>query len=103
LPSASISGAPAGVVLLGNSITLTAVPSGGTGPFTFAWTKNGAPFATTAAITDTPALGSTVYGVTITDSLGAVSNTATTTVQVYDFTVSGSPASLQVLTTGMNT
>ena len=103
LPSASISGAPAGVVLRGNSIALTAVPSGGTGPFTFAWTKNGAPFATTAGITDTPALGSTVYGVTITDSLGAVSNTATTTVQVYDFTVSGSPASLQVLTTGMNT
>ena len=103
LPSASISGAPAGVVLHGNSIHLTAVPSGGTGPFTFAWTKNGAPFATTAGITDTPALGNTTYGVTITDSLGAVSNTATTTVHVYDFTVSGSPTSLQVLSTGMNT
>ena len=35
--SVSISGAPAGVVLLGNSIGLTAVQSGGTGPFTYAW------------------------------------------------------------------
>lgn len=103
IPTTSITGAPAGVVLSGDSITLTAVPSGGTGPFSYAWTKNGAPFAITQGITDTPALGDTTYGVTVTDSLGAVSNTATTVVQVYDFTVSGSPNSLQVLTTGSNT
>jgi hypothetical protein len=103
LPSASITGAPSGVVLSGDSVNLTAVPSGGTGPFTYAWTKNGAPFATTASITDTPDLGDTTYGVTVTDSLGAVSNTATTVVHVYDFTVAGSPASQQILTTGTNT
>ena len=101
--SVSIAGAPAGVVLQGNSINLTAVTSGGTGPFTYAWTKNGLPFATTSSITDTPALGDTTYAVTVTDSLGAVSNTATTVVRVYDFTVAGSPTSQQVLTTGTNT
>jgi hypothetical protein len=103
VPSASISGAPAGVVLSGDSVNLTAVPSGGTGPYTYAWTKNGAPFSTSSSITDTPGLGDTTYGVTVTDSLGAVSNTATTVVHVYDFTVAGSPTSQQVLTTGANT
>lgn len=103
LPSASISGAPAGVVLSGDSIGLTAVPSGGTGPYTYEWTKNGGPFSTSSSITDTPGLGDTTYGVTITDSQGAVSNIATTVVHVYDFTVAGSPTSQQVLTTGSNT
>jgi hypothetical protein len=103
VPSVSITGVPAGVVLKGDSITLTAVPSGGTGPYTYAWTKDGAPFATTQSITDTPALGDTTYGVTVTDSLGAVSNTATTVVHVYDFAVAGSPTSQQILTTGTNT
>jgi hypothetical protein len=101
--SVSITGAPAGVVLQGNSVSLTAATSGGTGPFTYAWTKNGAPFAATQTITDTPALGDTTYAVTVTDSLGAVSNTATTVVHVYDFTVAGSPTSQQILTTGTNT
>jgi hypothetical protein len=102
VPSVSITGAPAGVVLKGNSISLAAAASGGTGPFTYAWTKNGAPFATTQSISDTPALGNTTYAVTVTDSLGAMSNTATTVVHVYDFTVAGSPTSLQTLTTGTN-
>jgi hypothetical protein len=103
VPSVSITGVPAGVVLKGDSISLTAAPSGGTGPFTYAWTKDGAPFATTQTITDTPGLGDTTYGVTVTDSLGAVSNTATTVVHVYDFTVAGSPTTQQILTTGTNT
>jgi len=102
VPSVSITGAPAGVVLNGDSISLAASASGGTAPYTYAWTKNGAPFATTQSITDTPALGDTTYAVTVTDSLGAVSNTATTPVDVYDFTVEGSPTSLQTLTTGTN-
>jgi len=41
--------------------------------------------------------------VTITDSEGAVSNTASVTVSVYDFSMSVTPYSLQVLTTGSNT
>jgi hypothetical protein len=103
VPSASISGAPGGDVLQGDAVNLTAVPDGGTGPFTYAWTKNGAPFATTASITDTPGLGDSTYAVTVTDSQGAVSNTAQTTVHVYDFTVAGTPTSQQILTTGSNT
>src|SRR4029077_3227739 len=54
VPSASITGAPAGVVLSGDSVSLSAAASGGTGPYTYAWTKDGAPFATTQTITDTP-------------------------------------------------
>jgi hypothetical protein len=103
IASVSISGVPAGVVLKGDAVHLTAVASGGTPPFTYDWTKNGAPFTSTQSITDTPSLGSTTYAVTVTDSLGGVSNTASTTVRVYDFTVAGSPTSLQVLTSGTNT
>jgi hypothetical protein len=102
-PAVSITGAPTGVVLQGDSISLTAVATGGTGPYTYAWTKNGAPFATTQTMTDTPALGDTTYAVTVTDSLGAVSTTATKLVRVYDFTVAGSPTSQQILTTGTDT
>jgi len=102
IPSVAIAGSPAGIVLLGDSINLTALASGGTAPFSYAWTKNSAPFATSQAISDTPALGSTTYAVTVTDSLGAVSNTASSVVSVYDFGVSASPASLQTLTTGAN-
>ena len=103
VPVVSITGVPAGVVLEGNSINLSATTNGGTGPFTYAWTKNGLPFAATQNITDTPGLGSTTYAVTVTDSLGAVSNTASTVIRVYNFTVAGSPTSQQVLTTGSNT
>jgi hypothetical protein len=103
IPSVSITGAPTGVVLNGDAINLTASASGGTAPYTYAWTKNGVPFSTTQSITDTPALGDTDYAVTVTDSLGAVSNTADTTVSVYDYTVEASPTTLQTLTTGTNT
>jgi hypothetical protein len=103
IPAVAISGAPAGPVLSGDSVGLSAVPSGGTGPFTYAWTRNGVPFATTQGIIDAPPLGTTSYGVTVTDSSGAVSNTASTDVRVYDFTVGASPPSLEVLTSGSNT
>ncbi len=103
LPVVSISGAPSGAVLLGSSVTLGASTAGGTGPFTYSWTSNGSPIGgSTSTLTDTPALGSTVYGLTVTDSDGAVSNTVTAQVNVYDFSLSAVPTSLQVLTTGSN-
>jgi len=104
IPVTSISGAPPSAVLLGDSVTLSAITAGGTGPFSYAWTKNGAPFGgSTASITDTPSIGTTTYGVTVTDSLGAVSNTPTVAVNVYDFSLGVAPSSLTVLTTGSNT
>ena len=103
IPFAAITGAPSTDLLLGNSIDLHAIPSGGTGPYTFAWTKNGGAFGGTSELIDTPSLGTTTYAVTITDSEGAVSNTASVTVNVYDFSMSVTPSSLQVLTTGSNT
>ena len=39
VPSLSITGAPAGTVLHGDSIHLTAAASGGTAPFTYAWSE----------------------------------------------------------------
>lgn len=103
IPVAGITGAPSNAVLLGNSVTLTASTAGGTGPFTYAWTANGAPIGgSTPSLTDTPALGTTSYGLTVTDSQGAVSNTVTADVNVYDFALSVSPTSLQVLTSGSN-
>lgn len=103
IPIAAVMGAPSSAVLLGDSVTLQAVTGGGTGPFTYAWTSNGAPIGgLTASITDTPSLGVTTYGVTVTDSLGAVSNTATAHVNVYDFALAVAPSSLIVLTAGSN-
>ena len=102
IPTVSITGTPSGAVLNGDTVTLNAVPGGGTAPFSFAWTRNGSPLATTQSITDTPPLGDSTYAVTVTDSAGAVSNTASTVVNDYDFTVSGSPPSLQTLTSGTN-
>ncbi len=103
IPVASITGAPSTDVLLGDSVTLNAVTAGGTGPFTYAWTSNGSPIGgSTPTLTDTPALGTTTYGLTVTDSLGAVSNTASVEVNVYDFSLAVSPATLQVLTSGSN-
>ena len=102
IPMVSIAGAPGQEMLSGNPINLTANSSGGNGPLSYQWTKDGAAFGNTASINDIPSLGNTTYAVTVIDSLGAVSNTAAVTVEVYDFAVNGNPTSLKTLTTGSN-
>ena len=97
LPSVTIVGAPAGAIVLGTVVSLGATVSGGTNPFTWAWTKAGAAFATTPLITDTPPLGDTIYAVTVTDANGCASPSAAVTVRVFDYTISLSPASETVL------
>jgi len=99
----TVTGVPIGPVLAGDSISLSAIPDGGTPPFAFTWTKNGLTFATSQNITDTPEPGTVDYEVTVTDSLGTMSEPTTTSIAVYDFAFSGNPAILQVLTSGWNT
>lgn len=96
----SIVGTPTAAILLGTSVNLTANVSHGTPPFTFAWTKDGQSAGGGASLADTPALGDTSYGLTVTDSTGAVSNTATVSVQTYDFTVAVTPVDSTVILGG---
>ena len=96
LPSVTISGTPAGAVPLGTVVSLTALGSGGSGSYTFAWTKTGVFFAGTAGFTDTPSIGDTTYGVTATDSNGCMAS-ASATVRVFDYSINLSPADETVL------
>jgi hypothetical protein len=100
IPGVSISGAPTAAILTGTPVALTANVNRGTAPFSFSWTRNGAPFATSQTVTDTPPLGSTTYAVTVTDAAGAISNTDSATVDVYDFTVAVTPSDQTVLRGG---
>jgi hypothetical protein len=95
LPSVTITGAPTSSITFGTPITLTANVTQGASPFTYAWTKNGAPFGTTASITDTPAADAT-YAVTLTDSFAFQSNTAQVSVSVTSG--SGGPGGCDSLT-----
>ena len=97
VPSTRITGAPGDAILAGSTVSFGTDTSGGTGSFSYSWTKNGAPFSASSSITDTPGLGTTIYAVTVTDSIGAVSNTASVQINVFDFTVSPSPADSTVL------
>ncbi len=93
VPGVAITGAPSEAVLVGSSITLGANVSGGTPPFAYHWLKNGATFASTPTITDSPAVGSTTYALNVTDAEGAISNTASIVVNAYDFSIALAPSS----------
>jgi hypothetical protein len=88
---------PSGAILLGRTANLTASAGGGTGSFTYTWTKNGASSGGSGnSLADTPSLGDTTYAVTATDSDGCrASNTFE--VRVFDYTLSMSPTDETVL------
>ncbi len=67
---------------IGQSTTLTANPSGGSGPYNFLWSPGG---GTTNTISPTPAT-STTYTVAVTESFGC-SSTATRLVNVFSYPV----------------
>jgi hypothetical protein len=93
-PTVSIIGAPAAPVCAGTPVNLTASITNGTAPFTFNWTKNGSPFATTASISDAPSATSN-YSVTVSDSKSCTSSMGSATVMVNPVpsaTILGAPA-----------
>ena len=71
---------------VGTSVTLTASISGGAGPFTYAWKRNGVTVSTStsATLTETPPFGTNIYTVTVTDASGCISESATKEVDVVD-------------------
>ena len=90
LPSVSISGAPASGILTGTAVNLTANASGGSPGYSYSWSK-GTP-GNTPADSDTPPLGASTYGVTVTDT-NSCKGAASALVNVYDFTISVAPQS----------
>lgn len=79
------------VVCIGSSATLSAVPSGGCIPYTYAWSTPSGPIAgeTGATLTVSPT-ATTVYTVTVTDNAGTiVSSSSTVTVNNPQPTVVG--------------
>ena len=78
--------------------TVTATPSFGTGPYTYAWTQTGTPDATFTVVSPSAAAtgfrkasvaaGATYsanFHVTVTDALGATGVSATVTATVYNY------------------
>ena len=96
LPLVTISGTPAGAIVLGTIVSLIGLGSGGSGSYSYAWTKGGVPFATGATLRDTPGMGDTTYAVTAADANGC-SASMSTTVGVFDYTINLSPSDETVL------
>ncbi len=86
VPTVSITTAPAsGQLKLGESIVLTAYITGGTAPFSYAWSTGGASVGTTASITVSPT-ASTTYTVTVTDSMGVTATASVTATITHTIT-----------------
>ena len=71
-------------ICAGDSVTLSTIP-GGTGPFSFAWRRNGQPIANATnaslVLSNTLATDSGTYSVEVTGLCNSVTNTATLTVR----------------------
>jgi hypothetical protein len=100
----SITGAPAGAICAGTAVSLGSNVTGGAGPFTYRWEKNGTVLpATAASLSDAPSIGCNTYTVKVTDASGCVATSAPVIVNVFDFTVSVSPSDQTVLIGGSTT
>ena len=70
----------------GAALTLSVTATGGTGPYTYAWTKDGSPIPEASGATYTKPTAATVdsgaYKVTVTDSKKVSKPSATCTVTV---------------------
>lgn len=75
-------------ITYGSSLTLTPTVTGGTGSYSYRWTRNGSPVAGGATLTDTPpAVGTYAYTVTVNDADGCTPGTATFMVNVTPATL----------------
>lgn len=83
-PSVSVAG-PSAARALGTPVTLTALVTGGTGPYSFTWDRNGTILSGGATLVDTPPLGVNLYAVTVRDAAGCSSITTVRQVDVFDF------------------
>lgn len=85
-PSVMVSAASSTSVCKGDTLTLYSAPSGGTPPYSYAWTGNGGTFSSTTVqnplLTASSVDGTYNYNVTVTDSLGCASS-ANATVAVH--------------------
>lgn len=74
-------------VCKGTTTTLSANPTGGTGPYQYAWTATYGTLSSTAVkqpvLTPSTLAGSYLYNVKVTDAMGCTSSAATATVNVH--------------------
>jgi hypothetical protein len=84
---------------LGTSVTLVTLVSGGSPPYSYAWSSAGAPVAGAETLTDTPPLGVNFYEVRVTDARGCPS-AGEGRIDVFDFSVQLSTSDLTLLRAG---
>ena len=87
----------AAAVCAGTPVLVTAVVNSGTPNYTYQWTNNGVPMATTTASfnANTAMAGTQVYNVTVTDAHGCTSSASTTVNVVTQPTVNIAPIAAQ--------
>jgi hypothetical protein len=86
---------------LGASVLLPTSVSGGTAPYTYAWSRDGSPLSGGSTLTDVPLLGVNTYAVTVTDAFGCASAGALKQIDVFDFSLGVSPSDLTLYRSGL--